>query len=154
MAFWTSLSGREKGLLGLALIIAIGVFLQLLVFRPILTKQSQLREEVSTQSATLKELAIMPRVSGQTSVKTNVPTGDFDSLRQDVLASATAAGLEVNRTQMNNGSLALYFDKTLPELLFLWLRSVEAEYGLRPEKLSVRRLGKANVRASVEFVGG
>lgn len=154
MSFWQNFSKREKTLLGVAGLIALLVLGQIFVVRPIQFSKEELKTTLARQNATLDELAILPRVSEAEPVTNAPPARNTDALRQILLDSATNSGLGVNRIQNNGNSVTLYFDRTLPELFFLWIRTVEAERALKPEQFNIRRTGENEIRASVEFVGG
>ena len=154
MSFWLGLSFREKLMVSMAAVLAVVVVGQIFIVRPIMVEREALNIVLDRQNSIIKELAIIPRETLQASAQAASGNSNVDSVRQSLLASATNAGLAVNRIQANDTGVTLYFDRTFPELFFVWVRTVEAELGLKPEKFNIRRLGEAEIRASVEYVGG
>ena len=141
MGYWNSRTGRERALIGVALLLVIVALLQFAIVRPLMAAKADSKLELTSQTT---------RVAGATAARAS-----SQNLRSDLLQLANARGLSVSRLQTaDDGRLILQFERTVPTLVYAWLADADLRYGAVPERVTMFAEEAGYVRASFEFAGG
>ena len=155
MGYWNSRTGRERGLIGVALLLVIVALLQFAIVRPLMAAKADSKWPLEAASRQLDVVsAELPsqttRVAGATAARAS-----SQNLRSDLLQLANARGLSVSRLQTaDDGRLILQFERTVPTLVYAWLADADMRYGAVPERVTMFAEEAGYVRASFEFAGG
>ena len=155
MGYWNSRTGRERGLIGVALLLVIVALLQFAIVRPLMAAQADSKLALEAASRQLDVVSAeltsqTTRVAGATAARAS-----SQNLRSDLLQLANARGLSVSRLQTaDDGRLILQFERTVPTLVYAWLADADMRYGAVPERVTMFAEEAGYVRASFEFAGG
>ena len=155
MGYWNSRTGRERGLIGVALLLVIVALLQFAIVRPLMAVKADSKLALEAASRQLDVVSAeltsqTTRVAGATAARAS-----SQNLRSDLLQLANARGLSVLRLQTaDDGRLILQFERTVPTLVYAWLADADMRYGAVPERVTMFAEEAGYVRASFEFAGG
>ena len=155
MGYWNSRTGRERGLIGVALLLVIAALLQFAIVRPLMAAKADSKLALEAASRQLDVVSAeltsqTTRVAGATAARAS-----SQNLRSDLLQLANARGLSVSRLQTaDDGRLILQFERTVPTLVYAWLADADMRYGAVPERVTMFAEEAGYVRASFEFAGG
>ena len=155
MGYWNSRTGRERGLIGVALLLVIVALLQFAIVRPLMAAKADSKLALEAASRQLDVVSAeltsqTTRVAGATAARAS-----SQNLRSDLLQLANARGLAVSRLQTaDDGRLILQFERTVPTLVYAWLADADMRYGAVPERVTMFAEEAGYVRASFEFAGG
>ncbi len=155
MGYWNSRTGRERGLIGVALLLVIVALLQFAIVRPLMAAKADSKLALEAASRQLDVVSAeltsqTTRVAGATAARAS-----SQNLRSDLLQLANARGLSVSRLQTaDDGRLILQFERTVPTLVYAWLADADMRYGAVPERVTMFAEEAGYVRASFEFAGG
>ena len=155
MGYWNSRTGRERGLIGVALLLVIVALLQFAIVRPLMAVKADSKLALEAASRQLDVVSAeltsqTTRVAGATAARAS-----SQNLRSDLLQLANARGLSVSRLQTaDDGRLILQFERTVPTLVYAWLADADMRYGAVPERVTMFAEEAGYVRASFEFAGG
>ena len=155
MGYWNSRTGRERGLIGVALLLVIVALLQFAIVRPLMAAKADSKLALEAASRQLDVVSAeltsqTARVAGATAARAS-----SQNLRSDLLQLANARGLSVSRLQTaDDGRLILQFERTVPTLVYAWLADADMRYGAVPERVTMFAEEAGYVRASFEFAGG
>ena len=155
MGYWNSRTGRERGLIGVALLLVIVALLQFAIVRPLMAAKADAKLALEVASRQLDVVSAeltsqTTRVAGATAARAS-----SQNLRSDLLQLANARGLSVSRLQTaDGGRLILQFERTVPTLVYAWLADADMRYGAVPERVTMFAEEAGYVRASFEFAGG
>jgi len=155
MGYWNSRTGRERGLIGVALLLVIVALLQFAIVRPLMAAKADSKLALEAASRQLDVVSAeltsqTTRVAGATAARAS-----SQNLRSDLLQLANATGLSVSRLQTaDDGRLILQFERTVPTLVYAWLADADMRYGAVPERVTMFAEEAGYVRASFEFAGG
>lgn len=155
MGYWNSRTGRERALIGVALLLVIVALLQFAIVRPLMAAKADSKLALEAASRQLDVVSAeltsqTTRVAGATAARAS-----SQNLRSDLLQLANARGLSVSRLQTaEDGRLILQFERTVPTLVYAWLADADMRYGAVPERVTMFAEEAGYVRASFEFAGG
>lgn len=155
MGYWNSRTGRERRLIGVALLLVIVALLQFAIVRPLMAAKADSKLALEAASRQLDVVSAeltsqTTRVAGATAARAS-----SQNLRSDLLQLANARGLSVSRLQTaDDGRLILQFERTVPTLVYAWLADADMRYGAVPERVTMFAEEAGYVRASFEFAGG
>ena len=155
MGYWNSRTGRERALIGVALLLLIVALLQFAIVRPLMAAKADSKLALEAASRQLDVVSAeltsqTTRVAGATAARAS-----SQNLRSDLLQLANARGLSVSRLQTaDDGRLILQFERTVPTLVYAWLADADMRYGAVPERVTMFAEEAGYVRASFEFAGG
>ncbi|WP_290496696.1 type II secretion system protein GspM [Hyphomonas sp. UBA4494] len=155
MGYWNSRTGRERALIGVALLLVIVALLQFAIVRPLMAAKADSKLALEAASRQLDVVSAeltsqTTRVAGATAARAS-----SQNLRSDLLQLANARGLSVSRLQTaDDGRLILQFERTVPTLVYAWLADADLRYGAVPERVTMFAEEAGYVRASFEFAGG
>ena len=155
MGYWNSRTGRERALIGVALLLVIVALLQFAIVRPLMAVKADSKLALEAASRQLDVVSAeltsqTTRVAGATAARAS-----SQNLRSDLLQLANARGLSVLRLQTaDDGRLILQFERTVPTLVYAWLADADMRYGAVPERVTMFAEEAGYVRASFEFAGG
>ncbi len=155
MGYWNSRTGRERALIGVALLLVIVALLQFAIVRPLMAAKADWKLALEAASRQLDVVSAeltsqTTRVAGATAARAS-----SQNLRSDLLQLANARGLSVLRLQTaDDGRLILQFERTVPTLVYAWLADADMRYGAVPERVTMFAEEAGYVRASFEFAGG
>ena len=155
MGYWNSRTGRERALIGVALLLVIVALLQCGIVRPLMAAKADSKLALEAASRQLDVVSAeltsqTTRVAGATAARAS-----SQNLRSDLLQLANARGLSVLRLQTaDDGRLILQFERTVPTLVYAWLADADMRYGAVPERVTMFAEEAGYVRASFEFAGG
>ncbi|RCL87192.1 type II secretion system protein GspM [Hyphomonas sp.] len=155
MGYWNSRTGRERELIGVALLLVIVALLQFAIVRPLMAAKADSKLALEAASRQLDVVSAeltsqTTRVAGATAARAS-----SQNLRSDLLQLANARGLSVSRLQSaDDGRLILQFERTVPTLVYAWLADADMRYGAVPERVTMFAEEAGYVRASFEFAGG
>lgn len=155
MGYWNSRTGRERALIGVALLLVIVALLQFAIVRPLMAVKADSKLALEAASRQLDVVSAeltsqTTRVAGATAARAS-----SQNLRSDLLQLANARGLSVSRLQTaDDGRLILQFERTVPTLVYAWLADADMRYGAVPERVTMFAEEAGYVRASFEFAGG
>ena len=155
MGYWYSRTGRERALIGVALLLVIVALLQFAIVRPLMAAKADSKLALEAASRQLDVVSAeltsqTTRVAGATAARAS-----SQNLRSDLLQLANARGLSVSRLQTaDDGRLILQFERTVPTLVYAWLADEDMRYGAVPERVTMFAEEAGYVRASFEFAGG
>ena len=155
MGYWNSRTGRERALIGVALLLVIVALLQFAIVRPLMAAKADSKLALEAASRQLDVVSAeltsqTTRVAGATAARAS-----SQNLRSDLLQLANATGLSVSRLQTaDDGRLILQFERTVPTLVYAWLADADMRYGAVPERVTMFAEEAGYVRASFEFAGG
>jgi len=155
MGYWNSRTGRERALIGVALLLVIVALLQFAIVRPLMAAKADSKLALEAASRQLDVVSAeltsqTTRVAGATAARAS-----SQNLRSDLLQLANARGLSVSRLQTaDDGRLILQFERTVPTLVYAWLADADMRYGAVPERVTMFAEEAGYVRASFEFAGG
>ena len=155
MGYWNSRTGRERALIGVALLLVIVALLQFAIVRPLMAAKADSKLALEAASRQLDVVSAeltsqTTRVAGATAARAS-----SQNLRSDLLKLANARGLYVSRLQTaDDGRLILQFERTVPTLVYAWLADADMRYGAVPERVTMFAEEAGYVRASFEFAGG
>ena len=155
MGYWNSRTGRERALIGVALLLVIVALLQFAIVRPLMAAKADSKLALEAASRQLDVVSAeltsqTTRVAGATGARAS-----SQNLRSDLLQLANARGLSVLRLQTaDDGRLILQFERTVPTLVYAWLADADMRYGAVPERVTMFAEEAGYVRASFEFAGG
>jgi type II secretory pathway component PulM len=155
MGYWNSRTGRERALIGVALLLVVVALLQFAIVRPLMAAKADSKLALEAASRQLDVVSAeltsqTTRVAGATAARAS-----SQNLRSDLLQLANARGLSVSRLQTaDDGRLILQFERTVPTLVYAWLADADMRYGAVPERVTMFAEEAGYVRASFEFAGG
>lgn len=155
MGYWNSRTGRERALIGVALLLVVVALLQFAIVRPLMAAKTDSKLALEAASRQLDVVSAeltsqTTRVAGATAARAS-----SQNLRSDLLQLANARGLSVSRLQTaDDGRLILQFERTVPTLVYAWLADADMRYGAVPERVTMFAEEAGYVRASFEFAGG
>lgn len=147
MTWWADLSKREQTLVGVAAMLFAVFFLSFLVVRPL----TQWREDADNRAAAARDgyelVASAAAVGAATSPRgrtSNTP------LRQAVLSSASAAGIELVRiSNANEGQVEVQSQPVDGDRLYAWLETLEKRHGATVIFADIARGEEGMVNAQV-----
>lgn len=148
--WWKTRTPREQKLLIAGGFIAFVVLAWLLIVRPMGDALANAKERHNDAVATLSDvradLAALERSRGAGGA---AASGPVDAV---VSAAAAEAGFPVSRLDRPNpGEATLVLDAVRPQAFFAWIGRMEAERGLRIERLSVSANTDRTLAAQVTF---
>ena len=155
MGYWNSRTGRERALIGVALLLVIVALLQFAIVRPLMAAKAD--SKLALEAASRQLDVVSAELTSQTTRVAGAPAARASSqnLRSDLLQLANARGLSVSRLQTaDDGRLILQFERTVPTLVYAWLADADMRYGAVPERVTMFAEEAGYVRASFEFAGG
>lgn len=155
--WWAGLNMRERGLIGLAIALTMGVLLWQVILAPTLRSKANANADLQAASLTLDQLLegySRKRFSGEL-VSAPLPGQvilSADAFRGAVTRDAADKGLSISRLQGDDGrSFSLVFERVQPQQFFFWLQGVESNFGGRVTRLTMEQAGDGAVRASVDL---
>ena len=155
MGYWNSRTGRERALIGVALLLVIVALLQFAIVRPLMAAKAD--SKLALEAASRQLDVVSAEITSQSARVAGAPGARASSqnLRSDLLQLANARGLSVSRLQTaDDGRLILQFERTVPTLVYAWLADADMRYGAVPERVTMFAEEAGYVRASFEFAGG
>ena len=127
MTWWADLSKRERLLVAVAAALFLVLFVSLFVMRPI----AQWREDAADRAASARDGYEL--VASAAAVGAAAPASGQASatpLRQAVLSSAAAAGIELVRiSNAEDGQVEVQSQPVDGARLYAWLETLEKRYG-------------------------
>ena len=137
MGYWNSRTGRERGLIGVALLLVIVALLQFAIVRPLMAAKADSKLALEAASRQL-----------------DVVSAELTSQTTRVAGATAARASSQNLQTADDGRLILQFERTVPTLVYAWLADADMRYGAVPERVTMFAEEAGYVRASFEFAGG
>lgn len=153
-AWWRGLSGRERGMIALAIGVAFAVcFVQFAIFPLHDKRQSARAAHVDALDMLAEVRAGVARASAP---QAQGASGDAASVRAALMASARERGLAIARVQpLGDGGLSLRFDDADPIALYDWLAAAIDERGVGVRQANLNRDERGGgVQATIVLDGG
>ncbi|MAW81208.1 MAG: hypothetical protein CMI63_13295 [Parvularcula sp.] len=129
MTWWTDLSQRERLMILIAGALAAVLFVSLAIVRPF----ADLRSDAARKAAAARDgYELTAAAAAVAGVSDTTAPQDGAPLRQAVLQSARAAGIEVVRIGAeSDGQLEIQAAPVNGDVFFEWLAQVQGNYGAR-----------------------
>lgn len=152
---WNKLSAREQALIASALILLFILALALIVIRPVMLYQADAEQNLAAAKSEYRTIAGLANARENLSREATLNGKPNDqSPRVLISTSARDAGIVVSRIQpAESGSLTLWMDSVSSTVFYAWLKTLESEYSIVPELVSLQKNGDLTLRAQVQFAG-
>lgn len=142
MAFWSSLSLREKGLIGIAAALLAALLVTFAIVRPILAFRDSgvAAFEQSSRTFRLVQQAV------QSPTDADAPSGT--ALRSVLTNTARQSGVVVNRVAPEGQSIDLSLNNTTADKIYAWLDLLAREHDVFVQEGQIRPTGDGTTVAA------
>ena len=157
--WWQGLAPRERGLIGIAIVLTVAIVFWQFVFVPTINARAEARASLDDADrilARIQENYVMKRAQGAASAANLSATAtNIEDFKAAVTGSAGDIGLAIARLQGNDAtSVRLVFENSDPRLVFLWLEDIQAKHSAQVSRFNMEQAGNGLVRVNVDLVTG
>lgn len=157
--WWQGLAPRERGLIGIAIVLTVAIVFWQFVFVPTINARAEARaslDDADRVLARIQENYVMKRAQGAASAANLSATAtNIEDFKAAVTGSAGDIGLAIARLQGNDAtSVRLVFENSDPRMVFLWLEDIQAKHSAQVTRFNMEQAGGGLVRVTVDLVAG
>ena len=146
MTWWADLSKREQALIGVAAVLFVVFFLSFFVVRPL----TQWREGADNRAAAARDGYELVASAAAIGAASSPGQTSAAPLRQAVLSSASAAGIELVRiSNAIEGQVEVQSQPVEGDRLYAWLETLEKRHGATVIFADIARGEEGMVNAQV-----
>lgn len=154
---WRDLSGRERGLIAVAGLLALLVLMAQFVVRPLLGARLEARRGHAAALVLVDEMADKAaRLGALQTRRGSLQAPDAATVRLTVGRTAQARGIAITRLSPEpGGAVSLWLDDADARAVFAWLVELEQTHGIHVRKADMGNAADGkSVRFQVQLAGG
>ncbi|MBB4631919.1 type II secretion system protein GspM [Sphingosinicella soli] len=151
LTWWQARDVREQRLLAVLELILLAMLVWLAILRPLAAFRESAADRHSRIAAQMP--SVRAAAAGIAAEGAAPARGEGRDIREQIAASASAAGLEFSATQPEESGVLVSIAAVKPTFLFGWIAGLEAD-GVVADRVLVQRNDDSTVSAQIGFSDG